>query len=117
MHYEVRFGDLVKVLWADRDGMCLFAKRLERGRFVSPQASSGSAHLTPAQLSMLLEGIDWERRETDARQRVRVPHEEGLASHLGLESCGGVREGAAEALTEVQVGRAIERRKTSHPEC
>jgi transposase len=54
-------GDLLKVLWADRDGLCLFAKRLERGRFVWPQATSGSVHLTPAQLSMLLEGIDWRR--------------------------------------------------------
>jgi transposase len=37
----------------------LLAKRLERGRFVWPQATSGSVALTPAQLSMLLEGIDW----------------------------------------------------------
>ncbi len=59
--FRGRRGDLIKVLWADRDGMCLFAKRLERGRFVWPQATSGSVHLTPAQLSMLLEGIDWRR--------------------------------------------------------
>ena len=39
--------------------MCLFAKRLERGRFLWPQAKDGSVVLTPAQLSMLLEGIDW----------------------------------------------------------
>jgi transposase len=44
-------GDLLKVLWADRDGLCLFAKRLERGRFVWPQAASGAVHLTPAQLA------------------------------------------------------------------
>ena len=56
-------GDLIKVLWADRDGLCLFAKRLEKGRFVWPQATSGAIHLTPAQLSMLLEGIDWRRPE------------------------------------------------------
>jgi transposase len=37
----------------------LFAKRLERGRFVWPQAESGTVSLTRAQLSMLLEGIDW----------------------------------------------------------
>ena len=37
----------------------LLAKRLERGRFIWPQATSGSVSLTPAQLSMLLEGIDW----------------------------------------------------------
>jgi transposase len=36
-----------------------FAKRLERGRFLWPQAKDGSVVLTPAQLSMLLEGIDW----------------------------------------------------------
>lgn len=52
-------GDLLKVLWWDGQGLCLLCKRLERGRFVWPQASSGSVSLTPAQLSMLLEGIDW----------------------------------------------------------
>ncbi len=59
--FRGRRGDLIKVLWADRDGLCLFAKRLERGRFIWPQAASGTVHLTPAQLSMLLEGIDWRR--------------------------------------------------------
>ena len=61
--FRGRRGDLLKVLWADRDGLCLFAKRLERGRFVWPQAASGAVHLTPAQLAMLLEGIDWRRPE------------------------------------------------------
>ena len=59
--FRGRRGDLIKVLWADRDGLCLFAKRLERGRFIWPQAMTGTVHLTPAQLSMLLEGIDWRR--------------------------------------------------------
>ncbi len=54
-------GDLVKLLWWSGDGMNLYAKRLERGRFVWPQARSGAVHLTSAQLSMLLEGIDWRR--------------------------------------------------------
>ena len=54
-------GDLVKVLWWDGDGLCLFAKRLERGRFVWPQADTGVVSLSRAQLSMLLEGIDWRR--------------------------------------------------------
>jgi transposase len=57
--FRGRRGDIVKVLWFDGQGLCLFAKRLERGRFVWPQASSGAVSLTPAQLSMLLEGIDW----------------------------------------------------------
>jgi len=59
--FRGRRGDLVKLLWFDGDGMCLFAKRLERGHFVWPQAASGSVWLTAAQLSMLLEGIDWRR--------------------------------------------------------
>lgn len=59
--FRGRRGDLLKVLWHDGDGMCLFAKRLEGARFVWPQATSGSVALTNAQLSMLLEGIDWRR--------------------------------------------------------
>jgi transposase len=54
-------GDLIKLLWWDGDGLCLFAKRLERGRFVWPQAEQGVVSLSRAQLSMLLEGIDWRR--------------------------------------------------------
>ena len=40
--FRGRRGDLIKVLWYDGDGLCLFAKRLERGRFVWPQAASGT---------------------------------------------------------------------------
>src|ERR1700757_4038400 len=59
--FRGRRGDILKVLWFDGQGLMLLAKRLERGRFVWPQATSGSVSLTPAQLSMLLEGIDWRR--------------------------------------------------------
>ncbi len=59
--FRGRRGDLVKLVWFDGDGLCLFAKRLERGRFVWPQATSGTVSLSAAQLSMLLEGIDWRR--------------------------------------------------------
>lgn len=59
--FRGRRGDMVKLLWFDGDGVCLLAKRLERGRFVWPQAESGTVSLTRAQLSMLLEGIDWRR--------------------------------------------------------
>jgi transposase len=57
--FRGRRGDLIKVLYWDTQGLCLFAKRLERGRFVWPAATQGVVSLTPAQLSMLLEGIDW----------------------------------------------------------
>ena len=63
-------GDRIKLLWWSGDGLCLFAKRLERGRFIWPQATSGSIHLSVAQLSMLLEGIDWRRPERAWRPTV-----------------------------------------------
>jgi transposase len=70
--FRGRRGDLIKVLWWDQDGLCLFAKRLERGRFVWPQASEGSVALTRAQLSMLLEGIDWRRPVRTAEPQLAI---------------------------------------------
>jgi transposase len=61
--FRGRRGDIIKCLWFDGDGLCLFAKRLERGRFIWPKAESGTVSLSRAQLSMLLEGIDWRRPE------------------------------------------------------
>ena len=57
--FRGRRGDLTKILFHDGEGICLFQKRLDRGRFVWPQADSGTIFLTRAQLSMLCEGIDW----------------------------------------------------------
>ena len=57
--FRGRRGDLIKLLWWDGQGLVLYAKRPERGRFVWPQAKGGTVTLSQAQLSMLLEGIDW----------------------------------------------------------
>ncbi len=57
--FRGRRGDLLKIIWWDSQGACLFTKRLERGRFVWPAAKEGKISLSPSQLSMLLEGIDW----------------------------------------------------------
>jgi transposase len=65
-------GDLIKLLWWDGDGLCLFVKRLERGRFVWPQADKGTVSLSRAQLSMLLEGIDWRRPIRTAAPAIAV---------------------------------------------
>jgi transposase len=70
--FRGRRGDLIKLLWWDGDGLCLFAKRLERGRFIWPQAQSGTVSLTPAQLSMLLEGIDWRRPQRTQTPEISV---------------------------------------------
>src|SRR6478609_9400864 len=54
-------ADRIKLLWWDGQGSCLFYKILERGYFPWPTAKDGVVHLTQAQLSMLVEGIDWRR--------------------------------------------------------
>jgi len=70
--FRGRRGDLIKVLWWDGDGLCLFSKRLERGRFVWPKVESGTILLSRAQLSMLLEGIDWRRPVRTATPQMAV---------------------------------------------
>jgi transposase len=52
-------GNLVKIFWADGLGTSLYAKRLEKGRFVWPSPADGVVVITPAQLGYMLEGIDW----------------------------------------------------------
>ena len=57
--FRGRNGSLVKALWHDGIGLSLYAKRLDRGRFVWPQTVDGVVALTAGQMSYLLEGIDW----------------------------------------------------------
>jgi len=57
--FRGRRGDLLKAIWHDGQGACLFAKRLEKGRFQWPTADDGVHQVTPAQLAMLLEALDW----------------------------------------------------------
>jgi transposase len=70
--FRGRRGDIVKILWRDGYSLCLFAKRLERGRFIWPKAESGTVSLSRAQLSMLLEGIDWRRPERTFEPQLAV---------------------------------------------
>jgi transposase len=60
-----RRGNLIKIIWHDGQGACLFTKRLERGRFLWPSLADGVVTVSVAQLSYLLSGIDWRMpRET-----------------------------------------------------
>jgi transposase len=68
--FRGRRGSLIKVLWHDGQGMCLFAKRLERGRFIWPSPADGTVTITPAQLGYLLEGIDWRNPQHTWRPQV-----------------------------------------------
>jgi transposase len=70
--FRGRRAHLVKILYWDGQGFCLFAKRLEKGRFIWPITKEGVATLTPAQLSMLIEGIEWR-----APQRTWTPQVAG----------------------------------------
>jgi transposase len=75
-------GDLIKVIWHDGQGACLFSKRLERGRFIwpTPRADVGghperdpkdcALTISPAQLGYLLEGIDWRAPQKTYRPEI-----------------------------------------------
>jgi transposase len=62
-------SDLIKLLWHDGQGLCLFAKRLDRGKFIWPSTKGDAVAITPAQMGYLLEGIDWRHpQRTDRPQ-------------------------------------------------
>lgn len=71
-------GDLIKIIWHDGQGACLFSKRLERGRFIWPTASfsrasgpaDGAVTISPAQLGYMLEGIDWRAPQKTYRPEI-----------------------------------------------
>lgn len=64
-------ADYLKILYYDATGLCLFAKRLENGKFAWPPIVDGAMILTPAQLALLIEAIDW--RRTVAAELPRKP--------------------------------------------
>lgn len=57
--FRSRSGSLIKILWHDGVGMSLYARRLERGRFIWPSAAAGVVSISPSQLAYMLDGIDW----------------------------------------------------------
>ena len=63
-------GDLIKVIWHDGQGACLFSKRLERGRFIWPTPTEGAVTISPAQLGYMLEGIDWRAPQKTYRPEI-----------------------------------------------
>jgi transposase len=59
--FRAKRADRIKLLFWDGTGVCLFVKRLEDGKFRWPKIEDGVIRLTAAQLSALLEGLDWRR--------------------------------------------------------
>ena len=64
--------DRIKILYWDRDGLAVWAKRLERGTFRIPAAASDRVEMTTAELAALLAGIDLNK----VRRRVRYSRPE-----------------------------------------
>jgi len=68
--YVFRGDSLVKILWHDGIGMSLYAKRLERGRFVWPTAAAGGVvSISASQLAYMRDGIDWGNPQQTWRPR------------------------------------------------
>jgi transposase len=57
--FRGRRGDMVKIIWHDGLGMSIYAKRLDRGRFIWPSPADGVVAISSAQLAYMLDGIDW----------------------------------------------------------
>jgi transposase len=67
--FRAKRADRIKLVFWDGTGVCLFVKRLEDGKFQWPKIEDGVIRLTAAQLSALLEGLDW-RRVHEAKEVV-----------------------------------------------
>jgi transposase len=59
--FRAKRTDRVKLVFWDGTGVVLVAKRLEDGEFRWPKVHDGVIHLSAAELSALLEGLDWRR--------------------------------------------------------
>ena len=70
--FRAKRADRIKLLWWDGTGVCLMAKRLEDGRFQWPKVQDGTLRMSAAQLSALLEGLDWRRVHQSRRTRVPI---------------------------------------------
>ena len=77
-------GDLIKIIWHDGQGACLFAKRLERGKFIWPSMADGVVTISVAQMSYLLSG---DRLKVGGVMR----HDGAGRTSIGREQCGLVR--------------------------
>lgn len=70
--FRSRKGDYTKLVYFDGSGVCVFAKRMERRRFVWPRTTLETMlPISAGQLSLLLEGIDW--RQTERPQQLAAP--------------------------------------------
>jgi transposase len=72
--FRAKRADRAKLLFWDQTGLCLMTKRLEDGKFRWPKVEDGVMRLSPAQLSALVEGLDWTRVHVRRVTRHPQPH-------------------------------------------
>jgi transposase len=70
--FRSKRANRVKLIFWDGSGLVLVSKRLDDGKFRWPKLEDGVMRLTPAQLTALIEGLDWARVYA---RRVRAPKE------------------------------------------
>src|SRR5882724_8854136 len=73
--FRAKRADRIKLVYWDGTGVCLFAKRLEDGKFRWPNLQDGVIRLSAAELSALLEGLDWKR--VHAAREIPAPMQPG----------------------------------------
>ena len=73
--FRAKRADRVKLIFWDGTGVCLFAKRLEDGKFRWPNVQDGVLRLSAAELSAMMEGLDW--RLVHAAQEIATPAQPG----------------------------------------
>jgi len=67
--FRAKRADRVKIVWWDGSGLCLFAKRLDEGKFRWPRVENGVIRLAAPQLMALVEGMDWTRVRAERKRR------------------------------------------------
>lgn len=70
--FRSRRRDRLKLLHFDGSGLCLMTKWLEAGRFAWPPVSDGVIRLSPAQMTLLLGGMDWRRLEENPVKKPEI---------------------------------------------
>ena len=67
--FRAKRKDRIKIVGHDGTGLWMYQKRLETGGFVWPSRDQRTVRLTPAQLAVLLDGVDWQRVRAGHRYR------------------------------------------------
>lgn len=99
-------GDTLKILFLDCNGLCLFSKRLDQGGFIWPRMSDPgrTVMLSPAQLAMPIEGIDWRTPEHRWRRLSRPDSQQTSIKR---------RESASSNSMPSRIGHAARPRKSA----